>query len=134
LPALTLVRLAVNHPIAKCVYPMGALVSARGAHIKYVTELGCAARMGSGCGFGKRVSASAATPIAVMPAGKVVKGSSVSSWWAEVPGWSGCGLEDFDGALGSGGFCELPVAGEQGGVQGFGEGYVGRVVDGEVVP
>jgi hypothetical protein len=66
--------------------------------------------------------------------GKIVKGPSVSSWWPGVSGWSGCGLEDFDGALGSGGFGEFPVAGEQGGVHGFGEGYVGRVVDGEVVP
>jgi hypothetical protein len=48
--------------------------------------------------------------------------------------WSGCGPEDFDGALGSGGSCEFLVAGEQGGVHGFGEGYVGCVVDGEVVP
>ena len=31
------------------------------------------------------------------------------------------------------GLFEFPVAGEQGRVHGFGEGYVGRVVDGEVV-
>jgi hypothetical protein len=65
---------------------------------------------------------------------KIFKGCSVSSWWSEVSEWSGCGLDDFDGALGSRGTCEFPVAGEQGGVHGFGQGYVGRVVDGEVVP
>src|ERR1035438_9460909 len=47
---------------------------------------------------------------------------------------SGCGLEDFDGALRPGRSCEFLVAGEQGGVHGFSEGDVGRVVDGEVVP
>ena len=46
---------------------------------------------------------------------------------------SGCRLEDFDGALRSGSPGESAVAGEQGGVQGFGECHVGRVVDSEVV-
>src|ERR1700722_8213531 len=53
---------------------------------------------------------------------------------APAASWSGYGLEDFDGALGSGSPGELLVAGEQGGVHGFREGYEGRVVDGEVVP
>jgi hypothetical protein len=38
------------------------------------------------------------------------------------------------GALGAGDSSEFLVAGEQGGAQGFGERYVGGVVDGEVVP
>jgi hypothetical protein len=72
--------------------------------------------------------------IAVLPGARSLR----TLWSVRVVGgfrgWSGCGLEDFDGALGSGGSCEFLVAGEQGGVHGFGEGYVGRVVDGEVVP
>ena len=47
---------------------------------------------------------------------------------------SGRGLEDFDEAAGPGGPCEFLVAGEQRGAHGFGECYIGRVVDGEVVP
>ncbi len=47
---------------------------------------------------------------------------------------SGCGLEDFDGALGPGGAGKFLVAGEQCDVHGFGECYIGGVIDGEVVP
>jgi hypothetical protein len=47
---------------------------------------------------------------------------------------SRCRWEDFDGALGPGCPCEFLVTGEQGCAHGFGECYVGSVVDGEVVP
>ncbi len=43
------------------------------------------------------------------------------------------GLDDFDGAAWAGGSGEAPVAGEQGGLEGLGEGDVGGVVDREVV-
>lgn len=45
------------------------------------------------------------------------------------------GLDDVDGALGAGGSGgEAAIPGEQGHVEYFGEGDVGGVVDGEVVP
>jgi hypothetical protein len=110
---------------------MGAIGSSRRFHPAAQPS---AARTVAPPSPGYPLSASAATPVAVMPGNKIVKGPPVSSWWPEVSGWSGCGLEHFDGALGPGCFGEFPVAGEQGGVHGFGEGYVGRVVDGEVVP
>lgn len=44
------------------------------------------------------------------------------------------GLDDLDGAAWAGGSCEAPVAGEQGRLECFGEGNVGGVVDGEIVP
>lgn len=44
------------------------------------------------------------------------------------------GLDDVDGALGAGGSGEAAIPGEQGHVECFGEGDVGGVVDGEVVP
>lgn len=111
---------------------MGAIRSSRRFHP--AAQPSAARTVAAPSPAGRWVSASAATPLVVMPGDKIVKDSSVSSWWSEVVGWSACGLEDFEGALGSGGSCEFPVAGEQGRVHGFGEGYVGRVVDGEVVP
>ena len=58
--------------------------------------------------------------------------SSGSTVWAF--GVSGVGLEDFDGTLWAGGSGEAAIPGEQGSLQGFGEGDIGGVVDGEVVP
>jgi hypothetical protein len=46
---------------------------------------------------------------------------------------SGRGPENFDEALGSGSAGEPAVPGEQGGVHCFGEGNIGRVINGEVV-
>lgn len=54
--------------------------------------------------------------------------------WAGFEGVSAIGLDDLDGALGAGGSGEAPIPGEQGHVERFGEGDIGGVVDGEVVP